>query len=140
MVHLADEDKIKDKLAGLEKQLKSLREKQSIPMREYEKDGDLQAIVERRLQNSIQACIDIGMHIVSEEGPRKPETYGDIFTILEEMEVLGNELGDELREKAGFRNVLAHDYAEIINERVYEHLQNLETFESFAKRISDRFL
>ena len=140
MVHLADEDKIKDKLAGLEKQLKSLREKQSIPMREYEKDGDLQAIVERRLQNSIQACIDIGMHIVSEEGSRKPETYGDIFTILEEMDVLGSELGDELREKAGFRNVLAHDYAEIINERVYEHLQDLETFERFAKRISDRFL
>lgn len=101
MVHLADEDKIKDKLAGLEKKLKSLREKQSIPMREYEKNGDLQAIVERRLQNSIQACIDIGMHIVSEKGPRKPETYGDIFTILEEMEVLDSELGEELKEKAG---------------------------------------
>lgn len=140
MVNLVNEDRIKDKLARLEKQLKSLRDKQSIPIKEYEKDGDLQAIVERRLQNSIQVCIDIGMHIVTEEGPRKPETYGDIFIILEEMEILDTELGDSLKEKAGFRNVLAHDYADIINERVYDHLQDLEAFERFAKIISDRFL
>lgn len=140
MVNLADEDRIKEKLAGLEKQLKSLREKQTIPVEKYEKDGDIQAIVERRLQISIQACIDIGMHIVAEEGPRKPETYADVFTILEEMEVLDSEFSDKLKEKASFRNVLAHDYAEIMNEKVYAQLQDLETFEEFAKIISNQFL
>ncbi len=137
---MVNEDRIEEKLAGLEKQLKSLREKQSIPLEEYERDGDLQAIVERRLQNSIQICIDVGMHIVTEEGPRKAETYGDVFKILEGMKVLDSDLSDSLKEKAGFRNVLTHDYADIINERVYNHLQDLETFEKFAEQISDRFL
>ncbi|KXA94794.1 hypothetical protein AKJ65_03390 [candidate division MSBL1 archaeon SCGC-AAA259E19] len=131
---------MEDKLANLENQLKSLQEKQSIPMEEYQKEGDLQAVVERRLQNSIQACIDIGMHIITEEGSRKPESYADIFTILEEMEVLDTELSNKLKEKAGFRNVLAHEYAQIMNDKVYKHLQDLETFERFAESISNRFL
>lgn len=140
MIDLVDEERIKDKLASLENQLKSLQEKQSIPIEEYRKDGDLQAIVERRLQNSIQACIDIGMHIASEEGSRKPESYADIFTILEELQVINTELSQKMKEKTGFRNVLAHEYAEIINEKVYEHLQDLETFEEFAKTINGHFL
>ncbi|KXA92273.1 hypothetical protein AKJ64_03575 [candidate division MSBL1 archaeon SCGC-AAA259E17] len=137
---LVDKSRIEDKLANLENQLKSLQEKQSIPMGEYQKEGDLQAVVERRLQNSIQACIDIGMHIITEEGSRKPESYADIFTILEEMEVLDTELSNKLKEKAGFRNVLAHEYAQIMNDKVYKHLQDLETFKKFAESISNRFL
>lgn len=137
---MVDEENIQEKLASLENQLKSLREKQSIPEKEYQKDGDLQALVERRLQNSIQACIDIGMHIVSEEGSRKPESYADIFAILEEIGTIDSRLSNQLKEKAGFRNVLAHEYASIINEKVYENLQNLEVFENFAKTISEEFL
>lgn len=56
------------------------------------------------------------------------------------MNVLSSGISSEMKEKTGFRNVLAHEYAEIINERVYEHLQDLETFERFAKTISERFL
>lgn len=140
MVSLVEESRIKEKLASLEEQLKSLREKQSIPLEKYRRDGDLQAVVERRLQNSIQACIDIGMHIVTEEGPRKPESYSDIFIVLEEMDVLGTELSRELQEKAGFRNVLAHEYAKIINKKVYRQLQDLGVFEEFARKINDKFL
>jgi uncharacterized protein YutE (UPF0331/DUF86 family) len=38
-------------------------------------------------------------------------------------------------EMAGFRNVLAHEYARIIDERVYEHLQDLERLRRFATEI-----
>lgn len=80
------------------------------------------------------------MHIVAEEGSRKPESYADIFNILEETGVIDAKLSDELKEKVGFRNVLAHEYAEIINKKVYSHLQSLEPFEKFAESISDSFL
>jgi uncharacterized protein YutE (UPF0331/DUF86 family) len=33
---------------------------------------------------------------------------------------------------AGFRNVLAHDYAEIDDDRVYDHLQDIEHYREFA--------
>lgn len=137
---MVDKDQIREGLAKLENQLKSLRKKQSVQLEEYQRNEDLQAIVERRLQNTIQACIDVAMHIVSEEGPRKPESYGDVFLILEEMDIIGPNLSKKMREETGFRNVLAHEYAKIMNEEVYKHLQELKVFEDFAKAIAERFL
>ncbi|KXB04725.1 hypothetical protein AKJ50_02085 [candidate division MSBL1 archaeon SCGC-AAA382A13] len=62
------------------------------------------------------------------------------FNVLEENKTINTSLCNELKEKAGFRNVLAHEYANIINEKVYKHLQELEVFEKFAKTISEKFL
>lgn len=42
-------------------------------------------------------------------------------------------------EMAGFRNVLAHEYASIDDERVYAHLQDLDRFRTYAREI-DEFL
>lgn len=132
-----DKEVIKEGLANLESQIKSLREKREFSLEEYKRNEDLQAIVERRLQNAIQACIDLGMHIASEKGSRKPEDYGDIFVILGEMNIINTKLSKEMVEKAGFRNVLAHDYSKIIDKEVYRHLQNLEVFEKFAKEVNN---
>ncbi len=133
-------DKIREKLATLEKQLKTLREKNKIELENYKRDMDLQAIVERRLYNSIQTTIDLAMHIVSEKGERKPESYSDVFIVLSEMNVIDTDLSKRMAEEAGFRNVLAHEYAEIQNEEVYKHLQNLDIFEEFAETIYNQFL
>jgi uncharacterized protein YutE (UPF0331/DUF86 family) len=40
-------------------------------------------------------------------------------------------------EIAGFRNVLVHEYANIVDERVYGHLQDIERFERCASAVSD---
>ena len=86
----------------------------------------------------IQASLDIASHIVAAEGFREPRDYGDLFRILEEG-VLPASTADAMVEMVGFRNVLAHEYASIENERVYYHLQNLGRFESYAADIH-RFL
>ena len=38
---------------------------------------------------------------------------------------------------AGFRNVLAYEYADIVDERVYDHLQDIERFERYGSAIYD---
>lgn len=38
---------------------------------------------------------------------------------------------------AGFRNVLAHEYAEIDNERLYEHLRDIEHFRTYAVEVAE---
>lgn len=35
-------------------------------------------------------------------------------------------------EMSGFRNVLAHEYSKIKQERVYQHLQHLDWFRGFS--------
>jgi len=135
-----DKDKIREKLANLEKQVKILREKSNTELEEYKRDLDLQSIVERRLYKAIQISIDLAMHIASQEGERKPESYADVFIVLSEIGILDTQLSKEMSEEAGFRNVLAHEYAEIQNEEVYNHLQDLEIYEKFVKSIYSNLL
>lgn len=133
---MADPERIRAKFGGLEADLRDLRRNQDIEQSAYRNDRDVQAIVERRFQTAIQACLDIAAHIVAAEGYREPSDYGDIFRILEEEAVLSTATADRMTEMAGFRNVLTHEYAEIDHERVYQHLQNLDHFQEFVQEVT----
>lgn len=84
----------------------------------------------------VQACLDVASHVIATEGYREPADYGDVFRILAENDVLSSDLAAEIVEMAGFRNVLAHEYAKIDDERVYDHLQDLDRFKEFATAIA----
>jgi len=135
-----DEKVLQEKLASLEKELRELRKKEDCSLEQYRNDLDLQAIVERRLRNAAQSAIDIGRYILTEKGFRKPEDYGDVFNVLVEEDILTAETGREMVERAGLRNVLAHEYATIQNEETYRHLHALDPFERFAQTVFASFL
>ena len=63
------------------------------------------------LLECIEACIDIGNHIIATKGFRRPVDYKDIFEVLMENKILKKELGKKLKRMVGFRNVLVHRYA-----------------------------
>lgn len=127
--------RIQKKLGELEIYVEGLLDKQGISRKEYLDDRDTQDIVERRFEKAIQASLDIVSHIVSSENFREPENYGDLFEILREREILSETISEQMVEMAGFRNVLAHEYSDIRNERVYAHLQNLDRFRDFASEV-----
>ena len=52
-------------MGSLNDSLAHLESKRNVSFEAYRKDRDVQAIVERKLEISIQACIDMGNHIVS---------------------------------------------------------------------------
>lgn len=133
---MVDPERVRTRLGSLEADLQDLMEKQAVSNREYHNDRDLQAIVERRFETSIQACLDIAAHIVTAEGFREPSDYGDLFRILEAEGILSPTTADQMVEMAGFRNVLAHEYADLDVDRVHEQLQNLEQFRTFAREIA----
>lgn len=125
-------------LNSLQESLKHLKSKQAVSLEEYRKNKDLQAIVERRLETAIQACIDIGNHIVAQENFGSPTDYGEIFLLLAQNGLISGEQADALVKMAGFRNVLIHEYRDILLEKVYDILQNkLGDFYDFARSILD---
>lgn len=132
---MVDPDTVRSRLGKLEQYVRGLADKQDCTLEEYRRDADRQDIVERRFVKAIQASIDVASHVVSKQGYREPENYGDVFAILGEEGVLGAETADRMVEMAGFRNVLAHEYADILDERVYDHLQDLDHFRRFAGEI-----
>ena len=96
----------------------------------------LRRAVERLLQISIEACLDIGRHIIAEEGFRYPEDNKDVFQILAEEGIVPRTLLPALLDMARFRNLMVHDYARIDDAKVYAILKrNLGDFDAYARAI-----
>jgi len=96
---------------------------------------DIQA-AKHSLQESIEACLDIGSHIISEKGFQRPENYKDIYKVLEEEGIIDPLLSERLQEMAQFRNLLVHRYTKIDTKRVYDIMsEDIKDIQEFIKRI-----
>ena len=96
---------------------------------------DIQA-AKHSLQESIEACLDIGSHIISEKGFQRPENYKDIYKVLEEEGIIDPLLSERLQEMAQFRNLLVHRYTKIDTKRVYNIMsEDIKDIQEFIKRI-----
>lgn len=82
---------------------------------------------------SIEAVIDISNHLISKNGYRAPEGYGDTFVVLQEQGILSSSLvDDKLIKMARFRNRLFHQYWQVDSEYLYRILQkHLDDFTVF---------
>lgn len=86
---------------------------------------------------AIEAAIDMGNHIISQNGFRAPEDYADTFSVLGEYGVVSDEFAKELRKMARFRNRLVHIYWEVDDKQVYNIMRaNLGDFKTFLNSIS----
>jgi len=85
---------------------------------------------------AIQSAMDMGNRIIATEGYRKPETYRDIFSVLEEKGLLTPELSNKLKDLAGFRNALVHFYWKFQRERLLKFLkEDYVVLEKFLKNV-----
>lgn len=96
---------------------------------------DIQA-AKHALQESIEACLDIGSHIIAEKGFRRPENYKDIYTVLEEEGIIDAALSTKLQEMSQFRNLLVHRYAKIDTKLVFIIMsKDLKDIKEFERKI-----
>ena len=88
--------------------------------------------VEHTLQIAIQAALDAGSHIVSDERLGEPRNNRELFEILAKSGWLPEKLSLPLRNMVGFRNILVHGYEivdlEIVRDIVENHLDDLLAF------------
>ena len=126
------------RLSIIAKNVQLLKEHRSTSHDEFINDQILQDAVEREFQVTIQAALDIGSMILSDQSVSVPETYGDIFPKLSEIGVIPVELAEKLAGMAKFRNILVHMYVEVDIDKVYQYLQhNLGDMEAFARYIGE---
>ncbi|MEN9798687.1 MAG: hypothetical protein RL653_2383 [Pseudomonadota bacterium] len=76
-------------------------------------DRTLRAAVERWLQVSIEACIDLAAHEVAARGWTPPEYARDAFLTLAGHGLLPLPLAKSLASAAGLRNLLVHEYVTV---------------------------
>ncbi|HQD24860.1 MAG TPA: DUF86 domain-containing protein [Methanoculleus sp.] len=96
----------------------------SITLEDLRTDRDKRNMVLHALLVSIQASIDIANHLIAASSSRRPETYRESFAILCDEGLIPEDLGTQLSDLAGFRNVLVHLYCRLNLDEVYGVLQD----------------
>jgi uncharacterized protein YutE (UPF0331/DUF86 family) len=116
---LVRQELIAVRLERLRECIKILKAILKYDLEQFKTDVFIYATAERYLQLAIECLLDIGNHIISDKGYRKPDTYAEVFEILSEEKVIPKNLLRELKGMAAFRNVLVHDYLKIDHDKVY---------------------
>lgn len=118
-------------------------------LKEYAQKGKEEIITDLRalgcikyyLIVSIEACVDIGNHIIAKEHLGVPESYSDCFKMLGSKNIISGELSEKLINMAKFRNLLVHLYWKVEDEEIYEILQSeLDDFKDFITQIAKKYL
>lgn len=137
---MVDKELIRAKINHLQKSLSRLKEKQSIDKQSFLGDLDAQDIILHNLQLSIQGCIDIASHIVSDEGWELPGTLGGLFDTLAAKKVIDSGMAETMWRVVGMRNIIVHEYEEIDFEKIYAiYTEELGIFDDFVTALIDHF-
>lgn len=124
------------RLDALDGYLQRLRSLGRASESDYVSDPVIHDLAARYLHLAMEATIDLANHWIADAGLRMPETNRDAFTCLEEAGEIDPELARRLREWAGFRNVLVHDYLTIDHGIAYrairDDLGDLDAFRGWA--------
>lgn len=127
-----------DKAEFVERCLEILAEKQSVGPEEYTADRETRDIVERRFEKMTQACIDIARMLLSDLGREVPNANPETMRELAAAGVLSEEVGELMAQACGLRNVLAHEYGEVIDDgMVYDALQDLTRYRDYLTELRD---
>jgi uncharacterized protein YutE (UPF0331/DUF86 family) len=136
-----DRELIATRVAKIRVELQHLARLKTSSPEDFFRSSIEQHAVERELQIVIEACLDIGHHVISREGLRRPGDYRDVFTVLREAGIIDADLGRRLEDMASFRNRLVHGYLSVEPDRVYEIARNqLGDIEAFVARIVTRYV
>ena len=133
---MVEEGTVRRLLEVIEQRLLRLTEASGVSLVDYAGDHDLQDIVERNLEICIQACIDLGLHVLADFPGRLPDTNRGVFKALLREDLISADLAERLERMAGFRNILAHGYAEVIIERVHESLGELDDIRLYLRGLA----
>jgi uncharacterized protein YutE (UPF0331/DUF86 family) len=74
------------------------------------------------------------------KGFRTPDTNAEAVLELARHDTLPSELAERVARAVGFRNLLVHRYADIVDAKVVEQLEHLDALESFVQALTDRYL
>lgn len=125
------------KLAVLEEHTRRLRERRPPALETFTADLLLQDAIAMGVLVVAQESLDIALHIASDEGWKLASTNREAFEILALHGVIEEPLARALAGALQLRNRIAHGYATLDAERLYEELPaGIASFEAFATAIA----
>ena len=115
---------IRRRLEVLSEHLRILERIAQYEQREFLADPEHYGSAERFLQLALEALLDMGSHVIAEEGLGTVNQSRDIPRLFLEHGYIDAALEERWLRMIGLRNILVHAYLELDRERVYGVLQN----------------
>jgi uncharacterized protein YutE (UPF0331/DUF86 family) len=100
-------------------------------------DIEVQDALSMNLLVSVQAALDIALHIASDEGFGVPATYAESFRTLADHGVIDDQTARQLAGMAALRSRIAHGYASVDFARIWGELPaGIAGFKAFQLAIA----
>jgi uncharacterized protein YutE (UPF0331/DUF86 family) len=129
---------IEQHIQNMEEALAQLSKYKNISLEEFQKDLGLIWIVEEGLEILIQNLLDMGGHLLASEIKNDWEDYGEVISKLGQHGIIPKEFSERIKEMAGLRNILIHEYLKIDLSKLFDYLEyRLEDFIQFVKYIRE---
>lgn len=127
---------VKKLLTDLRERKKLLKEKNIKDFNVFSSDPFLHNAVQHMLEVMVEICVDIGNHIIADQGWPVPSSSREIFETLHQRKVISEDVLKTAKKMVGFRNIVVHMYERVDLEEVYAiYKRHLNGFEKFAAEI-----
>ncbi len=120
------ENNISDKIKRVEEKIEELQESldfliENVPkeFEDYTNNLKTKAVCEHYFEKVVEMCIDLAFLIIKLNDFKIPKDDENSFTILTQNSILSKDLADRLKEAKGMRNIIAHEYGEVDDAKVY---------------------
>ena len=131
---------IASKLESLRRCLDRITSKKPESLDQLLEDVDMQDILALNLERSIQLCVDIANHILSNLDDSPAMSMVESFERLSEKEIISVELAGNLRRAVGFRNLSVHAYDKIDWNLVWTNFESdLKDLVHFVEIIESKY-
>jgi len=127
-----------DRLKNLETNVNELNKiKENLSINDLKKDKTKEWALRYGLLETIQILIDISCHLVSKYNLGNPETYTDCIELLLNHKYINEKLSKKIISMIGLRNLLVHEYSIIDVSKLWQFLEDLNSFKEFSMDIKE---
>jgi len=132
-----DKEVVLNKLENLRRCVARVEAKRPSSLTELVDDIDRQDIIVLNLERSVQACVDIGVHLLTDFSEiTMPDSMSGTFKTLASVKIIDSELSVHLSKAVGFRNTAVHAYQDMDWAIVFSIIhERLDDFRDYARSV-----
>lgn len=126
------DDIIVNKMAIIERCVKRVKEEYYKDVDSFHSDYTRQDAAILNIQRACEAALDMGQHITRKARLGLSQSSRDVFSLLQQHNIITPELAENMKNMIGFRNIAVHAYQElhlpILIAIIEQHLDDLLAF------------
>jgi uncharacterized protein YutE (UPF0331/DUF86 family)/predicted nucleotidyltransferase len=135
-----DREKLVIRIDFLKTQMEELERFQKLSWEEYLNDKDKRRIIERWVEQIINALIDISKIVLASEQKMMPKSYQYALRDFGFLVGLNEEETEKFSNFADLRNILAHEYLDILYKRIQNLLQEFPPLYQKISQFLEKYL